>query len=314
MELHQIEYFLALVESRSFTKASVVLAVAQPVLSRQIRQLEAELGVRLFYRHGRGVRLTEEGAQFQASVEPLLRELRQAVQDLRASSKVPAGEISLGMPPSLSATIGASLVQTFRSKYPQVRLHIVDGFSGFVNEWLVTGRVDMAVINEAGRPALVRADNFLSVDLFLFGAARLVDSLAGTEETMPLARLRGVPLVLPGRNHGLRREIETAAQKLGLDLAILVEIDSLVALKELVREGMGLTILPYGSIYPDAHDAHFALRRIVEPDLSLRFSLAYSLQRPTTLAMRELARTIRHEAQRAIEAQRLFGRCDALAA
>ncbi|HKE44153.1 MAG TPA: LysR substrate-binding domain-containing protein [Steroidobacteraceae bacterium] len=313
MELHQIEYFLALVESRSFTKASVVLAVAQPALSRQIRQLEAELGVRLFYRHGRGVRLTEEGAQFQASVEPLLRELRQAVQDLRASAKVPAGEISLGMPPSLSATIGASLVQTFRSKYPQVRLHIVDGFSGFVNEWLVTGRVDMAVINDAGRPA-IRADTFLSVDLFLFGAARLVDSLAGTGDTMPLARLRGIPLVVPGRNHGLRREIDLAAQKLGLDLAIVVEIDSLVALKELVRQGLGLTILPYGSIYPDARDANFALRRIVEPDLTLTFSLAYSLQRPTTLAMRELARTIRNEAQRAIEAQRLFGRCDALAA
>src|SRR5262245_6691787 len=174
MELRQIEYFLAVVDSRSFTQASAVLGVAQPALSRQVRQLEDELGVRLLYRHGRGVRLTEEGAQFHAGVEPLLRELRQAVHDLRATANVPAGEISLGMPPSLSATIGASLVQTFRRKYPQVRLHIVDGFSGFVNEWLVAGRVDMAVINQARRSPCIRSDELLSVDLFLFGSAQSV--------------------------------------------------------------------------------------------------------------------------------------------
>jgi LysR family nitrogen assimilation transcriptional regulator len=308
MELRQIEYFLSVLEHQSFTNASAVLGVAQPALSRQIRQLEEELGVQLLYRHGRGVKPTEEGIQFQASVEPLLRELGQIRNDLQASSKMPAGEISIGMPPSISSTIAASLVESFRERHPQVRLHIVDGFSGFVNEWLVAGRIDMAVINQARRSPLVRADCLLSMDLFALGVD--VDREHRAEE-LPLQALANRPLVLPTRNHGLRRELDAAAEKLGFELTVIAEIDALTALKELVRRGLGATVLPHGALFPEALQSPFSARRIVEPELSMEFSIAFSLQRPMTLGMRELARAIKAEVRSAIEDQRLVGRLHA---
>ena len=78
MELRQLQYFLAIAASESFSKASSVLGIAQPALSRAIRLLEEELRSQLFYRHGRGIRLTEEGAQFLATVGPLVQDLLQA--------------------------------------------------------------------------------------------------------------------------------------------------------------------------------------------------------------------------------------------
>lgn len=314
MELRQLEYFLAVIESGSFSKAATLVGVAQPALSRQMRQLEEELSTQLFYRHGRGARLTREGEQFQAVVAPILRDLTQAKSDLRDASAVPAGEISVGMPPSFSEAIGAELVTQFAAQFPHVKLHLVDGLSGFINEWLASGRIDMAVINNARRSPYIRMDYLMTMDLFLFGRRREVDALTQDAATYPTAGLAGIPLLLVGQNHGLRRALDAACRRLSLDLDIRVEVDALSALKKLILAGHGFTVLPYGVIKPEIDGAGFGVRRLIEPRLRQDFMLAFSLQRPTTRAMRELARSIREETRRALADGRLSGKIDAAAA
>ena len=127
MELRQLRYFLTVTEAGSLSKAASVVGIAQPALSRQIRALEDEIGVQLFYRHGRGIRVTEEGAQFHAAIGPLLQELEQIKSDLGDAARIPAGTITFGMPPSMSAAIGAEIVSQFFALYPQVRLHLEIG-------------------------------------------------------------------------------------------------------------------------------------------------------------------------------------------
>lgn len=308
MELRQLKYFIAVNESGSLSKAASVVGVAQPALSRQIRQLEKELGVQLFYRHGRGIRMTEEGIQFHASIVPLLRELSQVKSDLRDSANVLGGAITLGMPPSMSAAIGAEIVNDFFIHYPQVKLHLVDGLSGYVNEWLAAGRLDMAVINNARKSPYIRMDPLLTVDLFLFGRKADIDKLAPETDTFNTTELAKLPLLLVGRNHGLRRELDGAVQRLGIELNIKAEVDALSALKKLVKDGHGLTVLPHGVILPHVDNDEFASRRLVEPALTQTFMLAFSLQRPTTLAMRELARRVRIEITKAVSDGRMVGR------
>jgi LysR family nitrogen assimilation transcriptional regulator len=310
LEIRQLEYFLAIVGVGSLSKAATVVGVAQPALSRQIRQLEEELNVQLFYRHGRGIRLTREGEQFEAVVGPILRDLSQVRSDLRESAHIPTGSISFGMPPSMSAAIGAEIVTEFAQRHPQVRLHIVDGLSGFVNEWLAAGRIDMAVINNARRSPYIRMDYLMTVDLFLFGRREDVERIAEDPATYPARDLARLPLLLVGRNHGLRRELDGAMRKLGIDLDIRAEVDALSALKKLVREGLGFTVLPQGVIQTEAGNTDFGFRRIVEPDLRQDFMMAFSLQRPTTLAMRELARATRLELARALADGRLVGHAE----
>ncbi len=261
MELRQLQYFIAVNESGSLSRAASVVGIAQPALSRQIRQLEQDLGVQLFYRHGRGIRMTEEGIQFHASVAPLLRELLQVKSDLIDSAKVPAGEITFGMPPSMSAAIGAEIVREFFVHYPQVKIHLVDGLSGSVNEWLAAGRLDMAVINNARKSPYIRMDPLLTVDLFLFGRRADIEKLAPDTDTFRTTELAKLPLLLVGRNHGLRRKLDRVMQRLRIDLDIKAEVDALSALKKLVRQGYGLTVLPHAVMLPEIDGDEFTCRR-----------------------------------------------------
>ncbi|MGC4025212.1 MAG: LysR family transcriptional regulator [Mesorhizobium sp.] len=307
MELRQLAYFLAVIDSGSLSRAATIVGVTQSALSRQISALEEELNVHLFYRHGRGIRLTREGEQFQTVVAPVLRDLRQVASDLREAADVPAGAISLGMPPSISAAIGAEIVAEFARDFPYVRLHVVDGLSGFVNEWLAAGRIDMAVINNARRSAYIRMDYLMTVGLYLFGRRADVDAICADPECIPVARLADLPLILVGRNHGLRRALDDTVRSLGLSLDIQAEVDALTPLIKLVRQGMGFTVLPHGVILPEAHRRDFGYRRMVEPAVHQDYMMAFSLQRPMTHAMRELARRVRAEMHRAIEDGRLVG-------
>jgi LysR family nitrogen assimilation transcriptional regulator len=308
MELRQLQYFLAVAEHGSLSKASAVLGIAQPALSRAVRRLEDTVETQLFYRHGRGIRLTEKGAQFHAMVDPLVRNLLQAGDELKASAGVPAGSIAFGMPPSMSAVVGARLVETFLASYPQVKLQIIDAFSGYVNEWLVAGRLDLAIINCARRSAHVSMDPLLTVDLFHVARRDMVDPGVRDNPTVPFDQLLTTPLILPGRHHGLRRQLDSVAQSKGAKLNVIVEVDALEALKELVRRGIAATVLPHGAILKEAEDAKLIIRRLAAPDVTMQFMIGYSLQRPTTLAIRELVRILRKEVRQAVAEGRMIGR------
>ena len=308
MELRHLQYFLAIAEVGSLSKASTVLGVAQPALSRAVRLLEADIAAQLFYRHGRGIRLTEEGAQFQATVGPLVRDLLQARDELRDTARVVGGSVSFGMPPSMSAAIGSRLVQVFLERYPQVKLQIVEAFSGHVNEWLVSGRIDMAIINSARRSPTIRMDPLATVDLFHMIHRGMVDRSEQRQETVAFDRLLDTPLILPGRHHGLRRQLDSVAQQRGRELNVLVEIDALEAMKNLVRQGIASTVLPHGAMLKEVDDPELVVRRLTDPEVTMQFMIAYSLQRPATLAMRELARIVRAEVQLALASGTMMGR------
>lgn len=310
MELRQLSYFMAIVDSGSLSKAATIVGVTQSALSRQIMALEEELNVRLFYRHGRGIRLTREGEQFQTVVAPTLRDLTQVASELREVAEVPAGAISFGMPPSISTAIGAEIVTQFARDFPYVKLHLVDGLSGFVNEWLAAGRVDMAIVNNARRSPYIRMDYLMTVGLYLFGRRQEIDAIAPDPQDVRTGMLASLPLILVGRNHGLRRALDDAARRLGMALDIRAEVDALTALIKLVRQGMGFTVLPHGVILPEAQNRDFGYRRLVEPSVKQDYMIAFSLQRPTTHAMRELARRVRAEVNRALQDGRLVGRVE----
>jgi LysR family nitrogen assimilation transcriptional regulator len=302
---------LAVAESGTLSKASSVLGIAQPALSRAIRQLEESLQVQVFYRHGRGIKLTEKGAQYRAMVDPLVSNILRASDEIKSSAGVPAGSIAFGMPPSMSALVGARLVEAFLELYPHVQLQIIDAFSGYVNEWLVAGRLDLAIINSARRSAHFSMDPLLTVDLFHVARRNKPDSPARSNSTIAFDELLDMPLMLPGRHHGLRRQLDAVAQGRGAKLNVIVEIDALEALKELVQRGVASTVLPHGAIFKNIDNSQFVIRRILEPDVTMQFMIAYSLQRPTTLAMRELVRILRMEVHQAVVDGRMMGRVGA---
>jgi len=307
MELRQLQYFLSVADSPSLSQAANVMGIAQPALGRQIRTLENELGVALFYRHGRGVQLTKAGESFRSAIAPLIRNLVQAKIDISANSAIPSGSITCGMPPSISATVGARLIKNFLEQFPAVTLHLVDGFSGYVNEWLVDGRVDIAVLNNARHSPQIETESLLEVGLFHVASRKQLPETDRDQDTITLSEVSSQRLVLPGRHHGLRRELEAAALDRGVKLNVVVEVDSLPTMFELVRSGLASTVLPHGAILAETTDPELVIRRIISPEVSNYYVVAYATNRPLTLATFEFGKALRREVRSAVAEGRLVG-------
>lgn len=292
----QLEVFVEIARSGSFSGAAAVLGTDQPSLSRQVRLLEEEIGAKLFFRTGRGVKLTDAGTNLLNISSRYLGDLLDLTQRIADERENVRGRISFGVVQFLGATFVPDLLIRFREKYPDIALHITGGNSGIVHEWLLNGRIDAGIIYDAGCSHELVAEQILTEQTFIFGSRQLAEKygIAG-ERSLPLARLVGLPLILTSRHHGLRRAIEHHAQRAGVRLVPAYEVDNLVTIKAMSRLGAGFCVLPYGA-YADEIEAEQGFRaRLVDPEIESAFSLVFARHRPLSPAMRELAGVIRSE-------------------
>lgn len=169
MDLKQITYFIAIAEKGSISAAAAHIRVAQPALSAQIANLEAELGVSLFSRHGRGVTLTAAGEAFLKHAHKIVAELALARQAAIDTARTPAGEVSVGLPMTTANLLTVPIVDAVRKRFPAIDLRIVDGMSGDILAWLLEGRLDIAILYDSGRPLPLAATPLVDDDLYLVG-------------------------------------------------------------------------------------------------------------------------------------------------
>ena len=151
MELHQLEYFVAVAEEASFTRAASRVHVAQPGVSAQVRRLESELGQQLLDRSGRSVRLTEVGS----AVLPFARAALDAVANARLAvdelAGLVRGQVTVGMVSGCALPILAELLAGFHDRYPGVAIALVEDNSDRLVERLRDGQLDLALIGWAGQ-------------------------------------------------------------------------------------------------------------------------------------------------------------------
>jgi LysR family transcriptional regulator, nitrogen assimilation regulatory protein len=303
MELKQLGYFVAVAEAGSFSKAAVALSVAQPILSRQIKLLETELGVELLYRNGRGIVLSEAGKILDAHARTTLDTIDRARTEISALRAKPQGRVVIAMPPSIGWVLTGPLVRRCREAFPDITLHVVEGFSGHVAEWLSTGRVDVGIVYNASRRASLTTEPLFSDDLVLLGPAGNPAGLAGA--TVPARRLADIPLILPARPHGLRVLIDQVLAELKLAARVEFEVDAMPSTLGLVEEGVGYTVLSDTAAAQRIAAGRIRAWTIVDPVITRQLILATSTQRPMSVATRLVARLIRDQAASA------FGKAEA---
>lgn len=285
MDLRQLRTFIHVAELGSFSKAAERLRIAQPALSRQIRMLEAELRVQLLVRHGRGVRLTDAGALFLDRAAGILRQIEQTRADVAAEAGEVAGEVSVGMPPSVGFVLTGPLVETFRRTYPKVRLKVVEGVGGFVHEWMLGGKLDIAILYEPGSTRHLEVSPLWSERLYLVGPAQAALSEAAPT---PFADLDGLSLILPSAGHGLRGLLERQAAKSGIRLAIEIEADAMRIQKDLTARSLGFTVLPFAAVKPEVDAGALSAAPIIDPVVPRRVIRAFPADRPVSRAARLL--------------------------
>ena len=293
MELRQLEYFIAIAETGAFSRAAVRLSVGQPVLSRQIKALEQELGTELYHRTGRGIVLSEAGKLLEQHARGVLETTAGARRAISALGSAPAGRVVIGMPPSVGAVLTASLVRQFRDEFPKVSLGVMEGFSGHVLEWLTTGRIDVAVLYNAPRTSALVTEPLLTDELFLLGPVG--DPAGAGEGNVAASQLARIPLILPSRPHGLRVLVDDFLSGIGVEPNVQVEIDAMPSTLSLVESGIGYTILSYSSAHHLIEAGRIRKWSIVEPVMTRSLVVATSTQRPVTKAARALVGFVRKQ-------------------
>ncbi len=272
MDLRQLRYFLRIVEAGSFSKAADLLHVAQPSLSQHVRALEEELGVELLHRHARGVSPTDLGFILCDRARLILREVDAAKESIRESAESVSGEVVVGLSTATCRGLAVPLIKAVSAAYPLISLHIVEAMSGSLNEWVQSGRLDLALSyddkSNVGLPAIevVREE----LRLILPVAHRLAACRA-----VPLAAVADLPLALPSRPHAIRRVIEQCFAVAGLELSVAVNCDSTPTIIELVRHGY-TTLLPSFAILQEIERHELVAVPIVDPTPSWQLSIFLS--------------------------------------
>lgn len=241
MRLEQLEYFLAAAEHRSFSGAASALLMAQPSMSEQIRRLEAELGVPLFIRAGRGVELTDAGRLFVPHAERVLEEAREAIESVREVRTLVSGTVAFGFFGGAHHSLLVGLVAKFRAKYPEVRVRAIGQNSAEVADAVRDGHL------EAGLVILPIEDRGLEVkpcrreELFYMSAdpARVI-------EPITIERLANAPLILYDARWAAqdptRVQLRERAQTAGVRLEPVIEVEYMTAAFDLAARGVGDTV------------------------------------------------------------------------
>lgn len=292
MDLKRIANLIQVAEHGSFSKAASVIGVAQPALGRQVKKLEEECGAALLYRHGRGVSLTPDGERLLARLQPLVRQMEAAVLELHDEHASPSGLVTVGLTPTLCDLLGMRLITALRERHPRIRLNVITGYSGYVHEWLTNARVDLAVLHDARRSAQLCVDPLAALHLSLVSAAASLPPAALGRPRAGLGELDDLPLVLPTRNHGLRRTVEEAASAARIRLNVVFEVDALELMKELVAAGLAHTVLAAPAVQREL-DRGSLVARMLEPAVSTRLLVASAANRPVTRAIKLVSQALR---------------------
>jgi LysR family nitrogen assimilation transcriptional regulator len=297
MDLKQLEYFVRVAELGSFTRAAQSLDVAQPALSRQVRLLEVELRQNLLVRNGRGANPTEGGKLLMAHARGILHQVERAREELGRVRGALAGRVAIGLPPSVSRLLAVPLTRAFRRQLPQVSVSISEGLSVNQQEWLATGRLDIAVLYNAQPTPDIEIVPLHEEDLVLVQARPAGLAQDPPAAPIPLAEIAGLPLVIPSRPNAIRMQVESAMANIGCRPQVALEIDGVAAILDLVADGAGAALLSRNAVTSSIRPSAYLMRAVIDPPLRTRLSLAISSQRPATLTQQATLDLLRRTAQ-----------------
>jgi LysR family transcriptional regulator, nitrogen assimilation regulatory protein len=298
MDLRALRYFVYVAEARSFSKAASHLRIAQPALSRQVRKLEDQLGVKLVLRTGRHLELTEPGMLLLARAHSLIRQAAQAVDDVRAQGSHVGGTVTLGVTPATCEVITPLIVQECAQRHPDLRLDFVEGFSAFIFERLVRQELTLCLLHNPPRHQGIEIEPLLVEPMYLVGP--------GAGDGLPCARdgmaLETLPLILPNPTHAMRLLIDRALGRRRSAINVAVQVDGYAMTKALVAAGVGYTVLPLSSIHAQVEDGRLSAVRLHDPDISWTLCLAYRSDHRTARPVDALRALIRGEVDKLVAA------------
>lgn len=242
MELRQIQYFIEVAKREHMTEAADALHVAQSAVSRQIVNLESELGVELFIREGRNIRVTPIGKIFLKHMEQALAVIDNAKREMEEFLDPKKGTIRIGFPSSLAAYTLPTVISAFREEYPDAKFKLNQGSYHDLVDLVVKGDIDMALLG----PLPKHENRVIGDILFMEDIVALLSTNhpLANKSTITLSQLQNDSFVLFPKGFILREIVVNACKQQGFEPIVSFEGDDIDAIKGLVSAGLGVTLIP----------------------------------------------------------------------
>ncbi len=290
MQVQQLRYFVAVAQTRHFTRAAELTGVSQPSMSKQIRVLENSLGTPLFVRNRGAIELTSAGEALLPHAERILIDVEAAEESVQEVAGLRRGRVRLGATPSLCDGLLPEVLTAFHRRHPGIDLEVHESGSRLLMLELVRGRLDLAlnIVSATTEHEDLVTTELLTEQLVLVGPPH--HELA-TE--VPLRDLHDVPLVMAREGYDLRDRTNAACREAGFEPVIAVEGGEMSAVLRFVEAGLGHAIVPQMVV---ATRPQLAVARLVSPTLTRTIGVSHRDEQAMSLA----ARAFRDELVRAL--------------
>ncbi|WP_411147625.1 LysR family transcriptional regulator [Streptomyces sp. A30] len=246
MQFQQLQYFVAVAETRHFTRAAELVHVAQPSLSQQIKALERELGADLFLRARGNITLTDAGEALLPLARRILADADTARHEVLELVQLRGGRVRLGATPSLCTGLLPDVLRAFHDRYPGIRLLIEEGGSHDLVRELARGALDLALVVlplPTPSPALTTVE-LLREDLVVVSSPEAPAPGGPGRRTVRIADLEGERLVMFRHGYDLRELTVAACRAEGFEPDFAVEGGEMDAVLGFVRAGLGVAVVP----------------------------------------------------------------------
>jgi len=247
MDMRQLKYFLMIAREGQITRAAKMLNMEQPPLSRQLKQMEDELGVKLFDRHGKGLKLTDAGIHLKQKAESLFSQFNETIEEMKELEQGVRGVLSIGAVFSCSSLLPEAIEQ-YRIKYPQVSYKILEGDHYYLGEQLEKHAIDV-VFARLPFEALTEPKQLtilpLPSDPFIVIVPTIWQHYAD-KASFSLEELAELPLLTlkTDQTTHMHEQVVAACNKQGFEPTIVCECSSVALMLALIAQGMGVSLLP----------------------------------------------------------------------
>ncbi|QIL79954.1 LysR family transcriptional regulator [Diaphorobacter sp. HDW4A] len=289
MDLKQLRAFVTVAETGNVTRASGLLNLVQPAVSRQLKLLEEDLATELFDRGRHGMQLTDSGKTMLEYARRILNEVARAKAEIKPVNAPIAGIVSIGLLASTADLLGTRLATMVAERFPDIRLRLTIGYAGHLQDWLEAGDVDAALLYGRKETPQLHVKELLEESLWVVAPA---SAKLSSKRPLSFERVAREPFILPSAPQGLRAVIEHAATEAGVSLQIRTETNALSIQKSLVMMGQGWSILPLVCIAPEIQRGELSAAPLKAPGLKRTIVLAASSNRQATAPVRYVVATL----------------------
>lgn len=241
MELHQIDNFIAVAKHKHFTKAAHQQSISQPALSRSIIKLEQELGVQLFFREGRTVRLTPYGEMFLNNAIQAQTSIQKGIEEIQEKISTDTGEISVAFLHTLGPHLMPKLIAKFKKMYPNVTFQLYQGANDYLLQQVEQGIVDMCLSSQPVDSKKFEWTTLKTESLYLVVSKH---HRLAHHSNISIKQLEEEEFICFKQGYGLRYVFDKMCSEVNLQPRITFEGEEATTVAGFVAEGLGITVLP----------------------------------------------------------------------